>query len=155
MNVENIQLNFAFMKATEGLGLTDKNFKYNWRNAKKQGIARGAYHFFIASQDPAKQAQHFISKVKLSPGDLPPVLDAEQASILPVNAFRQKIRTWLTIVETHYKVKPIIYTNADFYKKYLGPEFNTYPLWVAHYYEKENPASTGNGPFGNTMTEAM
>ena len=139
MNVDNIQLNFAFIKATEGQGLTDKYFKTNWRNAKKQEIARGAYHFFIASQDPVKQAEYFISRVKLMPGDLPPVLDAEQASILPVNAFRQKIRAWLAVVETHYKVKPIIYTNADFYKKYLGPEFNEYPLWVAHYYEKRKP----------------
>ncbi|WP_346236256.1 glycoside hydrolase family 25 protein [Niabella insulamsoli] len=139
MNVNNIQLNFAFIKATEGQGLTDKYFKSNWRNAKKAGITRGAYHFFIASQDPAKQAKHFISKVKLSSGDLPPVLDAEQASIFPVNVFRQKVRAWLAMVEAHYNVKPIIYTNAAFYKKYLGPEFDSYPLWVAHYYEKRKP----------------
>lgn len=139
MRIEDIQLNFVFMKATEGVTLTDPSFAYNWRNAKKQEIARGAYHFFTPAEDPAKQAKFFISRVKLEPGDLPPVLDAEIASIFPVNVYRQKIKTWLDIVEAHYKIKPIIYTNADFYKKYMGPEFDEYPLWVAHYYEKKQP----------------
>lgn len=137
MNVANIQLQFAFIKATEGKDLTDKQFKTNWRQAKKQGVTRGAYHFFSPSQDPAQQARHFISRVSLTTGDLPPVLDAEVASILPVNVYRQKINAWLAVVEAHYRVKPIIYTNADFYKKYLGPEYDEYPLWVAHYYEKK------------------
>ncbi|GAB3414736.1 glycoside hydrolase family 25 protein [Niabella aquatica] len=139
MRVADIQLNFVFMKATEGVTLTDPSFKYNWRNAKKQEIARGAYHFFTPAEDPAKQAKFFISRVKLEPGDLPPVLDAEVASIFPVNVYRQKIKTWLDIIEAHYKIKPIIYTNADFYKRYMGPEFDDYPLWVAHYYEKKQP----------------
>jgi lysozyme len=139
MSIEDIRLNFVFMKATEGVTLTDPTFTYNWRNAKKQEIARGAYHFFTPAEDPAKQANFFISRVKLEPGDLPPVLDAEVASIFPVNVYRQKIKAWLDMVEAHYKIKPIIYTNADFYKKYMGPEFDEYPLWVAHYYEKKQP----------------
>lgn len=139
MNVENIKLNFAFIKATEGTTLTDKQFKYNWRQAKRQEIPRGAYHFFIPSQDPAQQARYFISRVKLEKGDLPPVLDAEVAGILPVNVFRARIQAWLDIVEAHYKIKPIIYTNAAFYEKYMGPGFNAYPLWVAHYYERKSP----------------
>jgi len=139
MNVEGVRIEFAFMKATEGEGLTDRYFKYNWRQAKKQKITRGAYHFFLPGQDPIKQAKHFISRVKLEKGDLPPVLDAEQAGVLPVNVYRAKIRQWLQMVEAHYKVKPIIYTSAEFYKKYMGPEFDEYPLWVAHYYERKSP----------------
>ncbi|MFT4092555.1 MAG: glycoside hydrolase family 25 protein [Niabella sp.] len=139
MNVQGIQIDFVFIKATEGVNLTDKCFAPNWKNARKQKIPRGAYHFFNPLQDPAKQAAYYLSRVKLLPGDLPPVLDAEQASILPVNVFRSKLKTWLNIIEAHYKVKPVIYTNADFYNKYLGPEFNDYPLWVAHYYERKKP----------------
>jgi lysozyme len=139
MNVANIQLNFAFIKATEGVTLTDKQFKYNWRQSKKHQVPRGAYHFFVPSQDPVKQAEYFISRVKLETGDLPPVLDAEVAGILPVNVFRARIQAWLDIVEAHYKVRPVIYTNAAFYEKYMGPQFNEYPLWVAHYYERKSP----------------
>lgn len=139
MNVDNIQMNFAFIKATEGTTITDKQFTYNWKQSKKHNIPRGAYHFFTPSADPIQQAKLFISKVKLERGDLPPVLDAEIASILPPNEYRQKIRVWLNIVEAHYKVRPIIYSNADFYKNYLGSGFNDYPLWVAHYYKRKSP----------------
>ncbi len=155
MNVDNIQLNFAFIKATEGVSLTDKQFKYNWRQSKKHEVPRGAYHFFLPSQDPVQQAEYFISRVKLETGDLPPVLDAEVAGILPVNVFRARIQAWLDKVEAHYGVKPIIYTNARFYEKYMGPEFNEYPLWVAHYYERKSPVSTGPGPSGSIMIKGM
>lgn len=139
MRVNGLRLDFAFIKATEGTTITDKYYKRNWREARKHKVARGAYHFFVPTHNPAAQARYFISRVKLQPGDMPPVLDAEQAGIFPVNLYRAKIKEWLTIVEAHYGVKPIIYTNADFYKKYMGPEFNQYPLWVAHYYEKKKP----------------
>jgi lysozyme len=42
-------------------------------------------------------------------------------------------------VENHYKVKPIIYTNVDFYNRNIGSEFDDYPLWVAHYYQPDEP----------------
>ncbi len=139
MMVKNIQINFAFIKATEGVTIIDKQFKYNWREAKKKEITQGAYHFFTPADDPEKQAALFMSTVKLVAGNLPPVLDAEQAGSVPVEIYRQKIKKWLDIVEAHYKTKPIIYTNAEFYKKYMGSAFDEYPLWVAHYYERKNP----------------
>src|SRR5688572_22629007 len=60
MQVNEIKLSFAFIKATEGAGNVDPYFKRNWRKAKEAGIIRGAYHFFIASKDGTKQAQNFI-----------------------------------------------------------------------------------------------
>jgi lysozyme len=52
---------------------------------------------------------------------------------------RKEVRDWLTIVEDHYKVKPIIYTYVNFYGRFLAGEFDDYPLWAAHYMEKEKP----------------
>ena len=49
------------------------------------------------------------------------------------------MKKWLDIVENHYGVKPVIYTNVDFYNRNLGSEFDSYPLWVAHYYQTEQP----------------
>ena len=42
-------------------------------------------------------------------------------------------------VEHYYGVRPILYTNVDFYEQILKDEFDSYPLWVAHYLQKENP----------------
>lgn len=139
MNIDGIAINFVFIKATEGYNLTDKYFKYNWKTSKKLGISRGAYHFFNPAQKSAAQAINFISRVKLLPGDLPPVLDVEQIGNIDPDVFKTGLKNWLGLVEKYYKVKPIIYTNADFYKKYLGDDFNDYPLWIAHYYEKKEP----------------
>ncbi|ANH84049.1 glycoside hydrolase [Niabella ginsenosidivorans] len=139
MNIDNIRIGFAFIKATEGEKDTDEQFKRNWKQARKVKLPCGAYHFFIPSKDPRKQAANFIRNVTLSPGDLPPVLDVEQASNLPPAVIQAGAKIWLDLVEAHYKVKPILYTNADFYEKNLGRNFDGYPLWVAHYYEKRKP----------------
>jgi lysozyme len=139
MNVKEIKLGFAFIKATEGIGNTDPEFRRNWKRSKSNGIIRGAYHFFISSKDGRMQAQNFIGKVELEPGDLPPVLDVEQLNGSSSITVRKELKEWLAIVENYYHVKPIIYTNIDFYKRNLGSEFDSYPLWVAHYYQERQP----------------
>lgn len=139
MKVKNIQLGFAFIKATEGIGNTDPLFKRNWKKTKENDIIRGAYHFFIGSKDGRMQAENFIDKVELEPGDMLPVLDAEQLNGATAEQLKKEMKKWLEIVENHYGVKPIIYTNVDFYNRNLGSEFDRYPLWVAHYYQTEQP----------------
>ena len=139
MKVKDIQLQFCFIKATEGIKNEDSRFKRNWEKAKLAGMHRGAYHFYIASRDGSAQAKNFIGTVKLEPGDLPPVLDVEQLFNSSPSALKSEIREWLDIVEKFYGVKPIIYTNVDFYRKNLGHEFDGYPLWVAHYYQPGEP----------------
>ena len=139
MKVKNVKLGFAFMKATEGIGNVDPSFHRNWRRAKDAGIIRGAYHFFIASKDGKMQAENFIDEVDLRPGDLPPVLDIEQANGSTTETLKKEIKRWLETVENYYHVKPIIYTNIEFYNRRLGNDFDVYPLWVAHYYEPHQP----------------
>ena len=139
MKVKEIQLGFSFIKATEGIANTDPNFKRNWKRTKDNGIIRGAYHFFIGSKDGRMQAENFIDKVKLEEGDLPPVLDVEQLNGATTLQLKKEMIEWLQIVENHYQVKPVIYTNIDFYNKNLGEDFDQYPLWIAHYYQPGQP----------------
>jgi len=139
MQVKDVQIKFAFIKATEGLGSVDKQFRRNWSEAKKAGMTRGAYHFFLATKSGKAQALNFISAVNLAPGDLPPVLDIEKLYGVKPEKMRKEINDWLRIVEQHYKVKPIVYSYVDFYQTNLGSSFDGYPLWAAHYFEKENP----------------
>jgi len=139
MKVQNIQMGFVFIKATEGIGNKDPQFHRNWKKAKANEIIRGAYHFFIASKDGKMQAENFIKRVEIEPGDLPPVLDVEQLNGVRPAQLRREIKKWLETIENYYEVSPIIYTNVDFYEQYLGSEFDKYPLWVAHYYEGQQP----------------
>jgi lysozyme len=139
MKVRDVSLQFAVIKATEGLTRVDWQFRRNWRKAKDAGIPRGAYHFFLATKSGADQAKNFISTVSLSRGDLPPVLDVEETYGVKTADVQKRVKDFLRTVEKHYGVKPIIYTNVDFYNRHLGAEFDEYPLWVAHYIRKDRP----------------
>lgn len=139
MEVDDVRISFAFIKATEGNINEDRFFARNWRKAKQANLTRGAYHFFIATKSGRTQAENFISTVEIEPGDLPPVLDVEQNFGVPSVKIRQRVKEWLSIVEEYYGVRPIIYTNVDFYKQHLQDEFDDYPLWVAHYINKGKP----------------
>lgn len=141
MQVDKIRISFAFIKATEGITRQDAAFKQNWDRAGKVGLIRGAYHFFYATRDPLKQAINFHNVADLQSGDLPPVLDIETSNNQPAAVIRSTAKIWLEEMEKVYKVKPIIYTNIHFYETYLGSEFDRYPLWIAHYYQKERPRS--------------
>ena len=139
MKSKDIQLGFCFMKATQGIQGKDPFFQRNWQQAKAGGLVRGAYHFFIGSKDGAKQAANFLSSVRFSPGDLPPVLDIEQSNGATVQQLRTEAKKFLDIVEKAVGVKPIIYTNIDFYERTLSEGFEEYPLWIAHYYQMQAP----------------
>jgi lysozyme len=139
MNVKKVKMNFAFMKATEGLGNTDEYYKRNYTNAKKAGMICGAYHFFLATKSGVIQANNFIKNTALAKGDLPPVVDIEQLYGVAPFTMRNRLKEFLTTVESAYKIKPIIYSYVDFYEHFLGKEFDEYPLWVAHYEEKDKP----------------
>jgi lysozyme len=139
MQVKNVKLGFAFIKATEGVSRVDWQFRRNWKKAKEAGLARGAYHFFIATKSGVKQAENFIAAVNLEKGDLPPVLDVEETYGAKPEDVARRVKEFLRTVEAQYGIRPIIYTNVDFYKRILGEEFNSYPLWVAHYIQKNRP----------------
>lgn len=147
MEDKRVKIGFSFIKATEGLSDMDARFRLNWFNAKQAGLYRGAYHFFHARKSGKAQADHFIETVILSKGDLPPVLDIEQTNGAGPEEIRQRAKDWLVRIEEYYKVKPIIYTNVEFYNSFLSPQFDDYPLWVAHYLAKDKPRISRNWIF--------
>ncbi len=139
MEVDGVKLGFAFIKATEGANYLDPNFKRNWKKSREAAIPRGAYHFFNPAKDGRLQASQFIKYVELQPGDLPPVLDIETTGNVPYATIRKEALEWLQIIEEYYGVTPLLYTNVDYYKNVLSSDFDAYPLWVAHYYQPEQP----------------
>ncbi|MEO6759138.1 MAG: glycoside hydrolase family 25 protein [Saprospiraceae bacterium] len=136
MQVGGVNISFAFIKATEGSWQQDPEFDENWANAREQGIVRGAYHFFLPNISPKDQATRFIRTVQLRSGDLPPVVDVEDAKGMTKGQVQRYTKEFLSILEKRYKVQPILYTNRDFYKNYFGDneDFKDYHFWIAHYY---------------------
>ena len=144
MKVKGITFDFAFIKATEGKTHNDTKYFYNWKNAKKNNIIRGAYHYFKPNVDGALQAKHFIGRVKLQKGDLPPVIDVEEIGKVSKKKLMKEVLKFANAVEKKYAIKPIIYTFHDFYKLNFDETFMDYKLWIAHYYVNSPRNKTWN-----------
>jgi len=129
---------FAFAKATEGKDDPDPMFTTHWPAMKKAGLIRGAYHFYVTEDDPKDQAKLFIQTVTLNKGDLAPVVDIEILGKDTQKDLVSRFQMFLEIMEKHYGIKPIIYTERVFWDTNLDNKFGSYPLWVAEY-DVESP----------------
>lgn len=129
---------FIFLKSTEGKSHTDTRFKKYYPKAREKKILCGAYHFFSFKVSGKCQAQHFIANTKLHKGDLAPVLDIERSRRMPSKSeIAKEVNEWLDIVGKHYGIDPILYTDENFYKRYLkGKLRKKYPLWLCDYYHE-------------------
>lgn len=136
--VKQAGISYAYSKATQGVSDVDPRYKQNRAGSAAAGLYHGSYHFYVAGDDPVKQAQLYIKTVqKLEDNPMPPVLDLEQGGMKPgihVKQYQEDVMTWLNMVEKALGMRPVIYTNHPFGNQYLNDaRFAAYELWVAEY----------------------
>jgi lysozyme len=124
---------FAYIKATEGADHVDTRFEYNWREAAAAGLYRGAYHFFTLCQPGARQATNFIATVPREAGALPPAVDLEHMGPCRQGPTMTDVvgeaRAFMDRLESHYGVRPIVYTTREFHDSYLR-ELTGERFWI-------------------------
>jgi len=125
-------IDFVFVKATQGKKLKDPNFRKNWRSLRRANIPRGAYHFFTTNRKGRAQARKFLRVACIRRGDLPPDIDVERMGPNPLNTLIE-LKKCLEIIERRLHVRPIIYASQEYYNKYLKDFFPGYVLWIARY----------------------
>ena len=131
---DQIPIDFVYIRATMGETAQDKRYLENWEAAASRAKLRGAYHYFRPNENSVRQARNFIRTVKLRPGDLPPVLDIEERPRKqPMDSLRVGLKRWLNEVESHYGIKPILYSGDSYFTDFLEKEFSDYVLWIANY----------------------
>ncbi len=136
------KIDFVYIKATESIDWKDNTFAKNWKNSKKHNFIRGAYHFFNPNVSVELQMENFFESVNLSKGDLPPMLDVEQESLISKDEYRNAVLSCLRLMESHYKMKPVLYINQVFYLKYFKTnDFKEYSLWISRLKRTEPPQS--------------
>jgi len=140
-------LDFAFIKATEGSGHIDECFQENWQAAGETDLLIGAYHFFSFDSAGKTQAQFYIDTVGSLEGKLAPAVDVEfygdkSSDLPPKEEVVKELRELLSALEERYKVKPVIYTTYQVYHRYIENEFEEYPLWIRNVYYQ--PLLTAN-----------
>ncbi len=142
---------YVFIKASERMSI-DGDYVYNWDNAKKAGLLRGAYHFMRWDVSGVQQARFFCNNaLKGDFGELPLVADFEAGAATyggrtywPSN---NNLFAFLQEVETISGKVPMIYTSPGYWqtngKKKGTQVYDTkwayYPLWIAHYTKAERP----------------
>lgn len=145
LKTANVQ--FAYVKASEGEDYKDPLFEKNFKAAKETGILVGAYHFFRFSKDGKKQAQFFAKTAKVKKGDLLPVLDVEHwgntLSTRPHKEVKREIGRFLVEVERLTGARPMIYTNLDAYNRFIKGTYDIYPLWFCDLEEEPTLEAPG------------
>ena len=71
-----------------------------------------------------------MSGVPKESGMLPPVLDLKAGGGRERDRMIRDIKTLLHLLEQHYGIKPIIYTDIIRYGDYVKEHFSEYPLWI-------------------------
>lgn len=131
-----MNVKFAFVRATTILGEPDYAFELNWKGLKDAGIARGAYGF-PNQKKPVEFAQRMYDIVAATGdlGELPPAMDYERLT-MTFNATEAFLRQ-LGIL---FNKLPLIYSNWNSWFKTTPGWINTYEKWVANWVAGDNPS---------------
>ena len=140
------EVNYVYLKATEGANLVDNTFRINLMGARRAGFKVGIYHFYRPDVSVEAQFANLTSTVALRDMDLLPIIDVEHRGNATLETFRERLMLFARLVEKHYGVRPIIYTSRDFYNKYLAGPFTGYKYMIARYHS-DVPELVDNAAF--------
>ncbi len=126
---------FAYIKATEGSSHVDSSFADKWTAADRAGVIAGAYHYFSYGSSGTTQAESFIATVGELDGRLIPAVDMELTTEEVKNPPAKDdvvrgLKAFMAVMEEKYGVKPLIYSQKDYWDKYLAEDFADYPRWA-------------------------
>ena len=133
-------IDFAYIKATEGSSHQDPCFDRNWHDASETDIRIGAYHFFSFESGGDTQAQNFINTVEAVDNMLPPVIDVEyygsfgSVETINVDEIRNNLRIMVDALTEAYGMKPVIYVSEDSYRTIVQGSFDDCGLWYRSVY---------------------
>ena len=136
---------FVYIKATEGISLTDEYLRYNYENAKRVGMKVGFYHFVRArTQQRARQeARYFANAIAGMEPDCRLAMDFEKFGSLTNYQINEISTAFLEEAKAVTGKDLVIYSNTYSATTKFSQELaNNYPLWVAHY-GVSNPSDNG------------
>ncbi len=133
--VQSTDLDFVYVKATEGQDYKDPLFIQNVKGATNAGLRVGCYHFarFKTQKEAALEAAHFARYLIECERQLPPVLDLETSQGLSRTAFSDCVLRFSEVIEKKAGRTLMLYTSTAFAEGHLSPELKIFPLWIAHY----------------------
>lgn len=145
---DNVQ--FVYIKATEGATYQDPMFRKNIEGAQKVGLLVGVYHYFRMTSSPEEQFENFKKAMKGYKMDLVPMIDVEPSEKemvgKSVKDLQKNLNKFIALIKAEYGVPPMIYGTQRSYNTYCAPKYNKYHLYIGRY-GKNSPDIIGEGTY--------
>lgn len=135
-------IDFVYIKCTEGATYVDPKCISHAKEAKKQGLRIGGYHYFRMTSSPEDQFANYKKIMDKIGPDLIPMIDVETGDNKPVSEVKKNLSEFIALIEKEYGVTPMIYGTMRSYNELCAPDFNSLPLYIARYGDNK-PLITG------------
>ena len=127
------KVEYVYVKATEGANFRDLLYRRNITRAREEGLPAGSYHYFSMTSTPREQFDNMRRTIRPEEQDLPLMIDVEDLDRHDPAQVRAAVLELARLAEGYYGHKPLIYANIHDYKRFLAPDLDNYPLFLAHY----------------------
>lgn len=145
---------FAWIKATEGVTFRDRNFSRNHYLAGKAGMKRGAYHFFRFDKDGVEQAMNFLEAIGPRHLEMGVAIDIESSGNpedIDDETVRERIASMVDYLNLR-GVAPTLYCNKKDYYRYMADSFPGNSLWICSLSEDQTSSDCTFWQFSHTGT---
>lgn len=129
-------IRLVYIKATQGTTEMDPEFERNYREADRENLLIGFYHYVMArSVEEAKaEAAFFSEKIKGKRQHARPAMDFEEFGTLSSQDVRNISLHFLHELEERTGIRPVIYSDASNASTVFDDDrLRKYPLWIAEY----------------------
>lgn len=134
---KNSNLEFVYVKASEGASIRDQMYTYNLKKAREAGLLVGSYHVYSSRTTAYQQFANFKKAVGKTKQDIIPVLDIEAVHCHKL--YMERVDKLLELMEKEYGAKPMIYTSEKLYTTHFNvKKYKPYHFFIANY--KREPA---------------
>lgn len=142
----------VYIKATQGADYIDPDFERNYREAYKEGLSIGFYHYVTAAnvEEASEEARFFVSRIRDKKQHARAAMDFETFGDLSTEGVREVALRFMEELERELRYRPVIYSDSsNASSRFADQRFVKYPLWIADYGvrrpDMENPWSQWSG----------
>ena len=129
-------IRIVYIKATQGNNIVDPEFERNYRDADREGLCIGFYHYVTARnlEQAREEAAFFYEKIRDKNQHVRPAMDFEQFGNLMSHEICDISVQFLKELEKNFGHKPSIYADASNASNVFDDDrLREYPLWIAQY----------------------
>ncbi len=134
--VKEAGIRLVYIKATQGTTVVDPDFERNYREADRERMRIGFYHYVTARdvEEAKAEAVFFSEKIKGKNQHARPAMDFEEFGELSRREIREISLEFLRELEQRTGVRPVIYSDASNAATVFDDDrLREYPLWIAQY----------------------